>query len=424
MKESKKIKIWFVILMALIQFPLKLAGNLRYGAYVFVYLIPFLYLIKNLNITFNLLTKRNNKRIAIFKFLLLYLILISLIWPILLGTYDFTYVTVYWRGYFLWILKYLFLVVVFLKHIDKEGSFDLFAKHFIVAVSLYVSFSIITLIPAARNYAMKIIYISTDYLSLYNHPQSYTRFGWTGWSGFNETTVCSFAVLLGCILIIKETNKKKKFDMLLQLIIPVIGNALYGRIGLLASVLCIGLMCIYVILDGNGQFAFKTICICTLGLFIFIMLKDKITILGNMYKWIFSAFKNYLEYGKFYDSMGSIEHLLTDMYWVPDIKTLLIGDGRYTDGSSYYMHTDSGIMRPILYYGVINYFISIFGLVSLANRFTSRLLNAKKSKLIIQFIICIFVFVFEFKGESLWMTVGMLFPIALMLEYSNLKYDV
>ena len=49
----------------------------------------------------------------------------------------------------------------------------------------------------------------------------------------------------------------------------------------------------------------------------------------------------------------SLNQLLNDYYFKVDISTLLFGDGRYTglDGL-YYMHTDAGYMRNILYWGI------------------------------------------------------------------------
>ncbi|GKQ61897.1 hypothetical protein KAM338_20740 [Aeromonas caviae] len=46
------------------------------------------------------------------------------------------------------------------------------------------------------------------------------------------------------------------------------------------------------------------------------------------------------------------------MYFIPELKTIIFGDGAYTNADgSYYMKTDSGYMRQILLFG-------LFGLVS------------------------------------------------------------
>lgn len=58
--------------------------------------------------------------------------------------------------------------------------------------------------------------------------------------------------------------------------------------------------------------------------------------------------------------IGSVDHLLTDMYfWIPPL-TFMIGDGLYTgnDGRSY-MHTDSGYMRMILLMGIVGFLLML-----------------------------------------------------------------
>lgn len=58
--------------------------------------------------------------------------------------------------------------------------------------------------------------------------------------------------------------------------------------------------------------------------------------------------------------------LLNRMLFIPDFKTILIGDGRYTENELYYMETDAGIMRPLLFGGLIFAFlryISLYGIL-------------------------------------------------------------
>ena len=420
-KEKVKIKYWYVLLVALIQFPLKLTGNLFYLSYLFVYGVPFVYLLLNVRILFKIYKAASRiVDLQIFKLVYGYLLIFSVIWPIISGTFDFSYITLLWRSLFLWMLKYTFLLVVYKKNVNRNGDFEGFAVYFIKGVSLYTIVSLMALfILPIRNFMFRIIHLSENEITILQRGDSQTRFGWTGWSGFNETMVCTAAVVFVCILLIKNNCDRKKQIYLSRLMLfPLIGNALFGRIGLLASVACICLTYCFIFLKGNISYILRIFLFVVLAFVLFIILKEKIEILNNWYNWVFSAFENYLKKGKFYDSTGSIEHLTTDMYWMPEIGTFLFGDGYYTgmDGK-YYMHTDSGIMRPMLFYGIINYVFSVLAVILLAKRFSVTVLNKKhKDNKLIVIIIILYIAIFEFKGESLWMFIGIVLPIVLVLN--------
>lgn len=69
---------------------------------------------------------------------------------------------------------------------------------------------------------------------------------------------------------------------------------------------------------------------------------------------------NYQESGRF--STSSTTRLFDEMYFnIEEAKTFLIGDAIYTnEDGSYYMHTDAGYMRNILYFGLIGIIILFF----------------------------------------------------------------
>lgn len=419
-----------MLLVAFIQFPLKLAGNLRYLSYLYVYGFPFIYLIFNTNWTFGLYKSNKRTKFQFFKLIYLYLFFIAVFWPLILGTFDFSYVFSYWKGMILWGIKYTFLIVVYKKHVNQKGGFEEFSGYFIRGVSLYVMVSLAFLILSPiRKLMLKIIYLSNADIINMRRLEYQTRFGWTGWSGFNETFMCTIAIILACILILNNNDnigKQKKY--LALMIFPLVGNALYGRIGLLCSVICILMTCFFVFMKGNMKYVLEIAAVFLMGFAMFIILKERVEIFKGWYRWIFSAFENYCKTGKFYDNMGSIEHLTTDMYWLPKWDTFLFGDGRYLNADgSYYMHTDSGIMRPMLYYGIGNYIMSALAMILLAKEFAFSVIkhgNRRNVKLIIVILI-LSVAIFEFKGESLWMFTGILLPITLMprLKARKIKND-
>lgn len=424
MTREKKIRWWYLLLVALIQFPLKLAGNLRYLTYIYIYVIPIIYLILNINWLFSFFNRIKTIRLQLFKIIYIYLFTISILWPLIFRTFDFSFVTLYWRGFFLWILKYVFLIAVFEKHISSENDIEYFVEYLGRSIMLYTLFSLIcVLIPSFRKIAMQKIYLSTTDIINYQRAEYGTRFGWSGWSSFNETAICTITVVILCILILKNNNNiKKQTHFLILSIFPLLGNALYGRIGLLTSLVSIGFTCCFVFFKGNMKYIF-IILVVAIGLyFIFVLLKDKVAMFKDWYQWVFSAFANYRKTGKFYDNMGSVQHLTSDMYWLPKMDTFLFGDGRYTNtDGTYYMYTDSGVMRPMLFYGIINYFISVMATFFVIIEFSINTVghsNKKNIKLAI-FLLLMSISIFEFKGESIWMFLAMIIPLTYLTRRKN-----
>ncbi len=110
---------------------------------------------------------------------------------------------------------------------------------------------------------------------------------------------------------------------------------------------------------------------------VLLLMRKYVSAIEAWFHWVFSILSNYKKLGHFYDSDGSVETILTRMYWMPDLETLLVGDGFYTDGIYYYMHTDSGIMRPILYYGAIHYIASLIAYFIIAYQLCKRLASER-----------------------------------------------
>lgn len=417
MYRVNQIKIRYLLLFAFIQFPLRLTGRLHYLSYVYVYAWPLAYLIINNDWVLKFLHHAKGLKLQTFKRIFIYLFAVSVITPLLHGTFDFSYIGIYWTDLFLWLIKYLFLICVFEKHIDNTGNIELFVDYFTKSVSLYVLFSLLSTITPIRSILMNILYFSDSDIINLQRGEYWTRYGWSGWSGFNETAICTIAVILNGLLMLTTKYIKLQRKHLVAIILPIIGNALYGRIGLFASVVFMAFLTIYIITIGDIRRMFRIISIILIGLIGVIIFKDKISFLDNWMEWVFSAFENYRTYGKFYDNMGTLEHLLKDMYWMPELSTFLFGDGFYigNDGA-YYMHTDSGIMRPILYYGALNYALSLIATFTLIQELvikTCKINNKRKNRIFVLSIIVILL-IFEYKGESLWMFIPILFPLALM----------
>lgn len=82
----------------------------------------------------------------------------------------------------------------------------------------------------------------------------------------------------------------------------------------------------------------------------------KFTVMNNF---VFQAFHNKRDQGKFITS--STDALFNRMYFPLEEKTILFGDGYYTNtDGSYYMRTDAGYMRNLLYFGIPGFVLLLF----------------------------------------------------------------
>lgn len=92
---------------------------------------------------------------------------------------------------------------------------------------------------------------------------------------------------------------------------------------------------------------------------------------------------------------SSTDVLFSNMYFGVSTKTFLLGDGMYTDtNGSYYMNTDAGYMRNILFFG-------FFGVILLLI-FQLLLFNWKStSKVIENILIVLFILILHIKGDVL-----------------------
>lgn len=228
------------------------------------------------------------------------------------------------------------------------------------------------------------------------------------------------------ILIVKKWEYSPKLsikDLIIYLLI-FIGGFFTGRtffIGFALSWLYF--------LCANIKFCEKFNIITKFGiLFLFIFLviltiipllpEDLYKQLYNLIWYVFEAAFNYVEYGEI--STTSSDHLMTKMYFPIPLSTFIFGDGLYTgyDGA-YYMHTDAGYMRNILFFGIGGLFLLILSDIKLL--WGARILRSKNMKIFNLFVF-IYISIIHIKGEAFGYFISLhniLFLIYLLSVFSN-----
>lgn len=412
---DRRNKWWFCVLMAFVYFPIRIKG-FTFLTYIVVYVIPIMYLVFNIRWLRSILNRIRYSRIGYTVIILCVLLLVSVIYPVVHGTFDFSYIFLYWRYFFLILLKSVFLAAVYEKNISKTDTVG-YVECFLYALCLYVVFTAITLlVPPLRNWLVSHLYMTPKEYTDSLDPVYVTRFGWSGFAGFGMTIYCSIGVILACGMVLRSLGINKQIKYLCLMGVLLIGNMFYGRSGMLVSLFCI----FFTFLKLYIKKAKKAILIiiasaCTIVGMI-VVLKDHNPQIQTWYRWCFSLMVSFLETGKATD--GSLRTLTSQMYWLPSIKTILFGDGYYTMNGRYYMHTDSGIMRPILYYGLPFYLLGICGVLNcyscLKHEFVKRHFLSSKDAAFFVMLLFFSTCLFEFKGEAYYLFICVLLPIILI----------
>ena len=352
-------------------------------------------------------------------FISLFVALITIV-PIISGTADFSFARTMLTMYLNLLCWTAF--VVHIKKVSKNSNdgdavYTLTDEYGMV-ISLYVAFSVCCiLLPRLKVLWMSLVDFSEYEQNLLGNISAYAgRIGWDGFAGYTATFMCSLSVLLCCVCLFTDRSQKvvqnrKDYPIYIYLIISFVGNFLYGRVGTIVSLIVLGLFIVMNMLKANRWKKLLVILSIGCGLILLVnILKDRVEVFSNIYSWAFEPFLNYLS-GRGFSSTSS-DHLYT-MYFMPSFKTLLLGDGYYTapGGSGYYMATDVGILRLILYWGIVPtlmLYLCLFGL------FRRSLLGNKLMCILLVFAL------FEFKGEICWYMIPIFLAIGLLGE--NQKY--
>lgn len=207
------------------------------------------------------------------------------------------------------------------------------------------------------------------------------------------------------LFFINYLKKGKKIDLvgLIQLAILLFGGLSAGRTSLTG--LFIGVF-LYILFYNFQQkkkiiFTFKKILLgfvsflITTLLIIYFVFNE--TLKNQFYlfsRFAFEMFYTYQRTGSF--TTTSSNKLINEMYFRISNKTLFLGDGRYTNlDGSYYMFTDAGFMRNILFFGVIGTML----LIIYQLQFFAW--NKDKRDILINLSIFTYILILNIKGDAL-----------------------
>lgn len=357
------------------------------------YGIAFIYVIFN----FPLLLKKINSKFILNSVWLNLLIFASLLLipSIITFTNDFGFLAQYIASYRS-ILLILCINVILIKYgIDDWKEISVI---YIRTLSLYVLFSLILLIPNIHKVWRNIIFLTETNQEAVSGIAYYTRFGLQGFSGWGHTILCSIAVSLFWLLKIK--GEKLSY---LYYFLCLIGCAMYGRSGLLVSMMISFVSSVIAFKYRRIKyFMFFLIVGTVLYVLLLIYMNSSLSTQYNAFSWMLEPFVNMLKGNKSASSSSDVLKSMYANFHIENVKSLLIGEGRYTgEHGHYYKNTDVGFMRP-LYFGGL-FFESLYYIGMLLLFFSASHGIEKKYRKVFFILLGISFLVFELKGESYFM---------------------
>ena len=412
MKELKKINLGYLLLSTLFYYS-TVWEDIEWLCYLLYYGIPFLYLCYHYEWVIDCIRICMRSCLKYYLGAILFMALLSLVLPCLYQTYDFSYFLIRILQIGKEGLKILFLFLIFIRYISPEGDYLLFMKYFVLATCMYIlGTCVIIAIPGLRDLLLQLNKADENTIRLAYLPSYITRFGWCGFSGFTYTLRCSLAAMFLCYIIYLQQEQSFTFHTILLMIV-ILGNFFYGRIGIAVTAIYVFLL--FVVLWMKKRMLWKRLLlmmVITCGMLsIAFLLSEQVRI---WLRWVFQSFINYSEQGSF--STTSTQSL-KEMYFTPNGKTLLLGDGYYTDADGlYYMGTDVGLFRAVLFGGIGFQMLRYTLLGSLLFEY-KRCLPVHLHRLLL--LLPILFIIYEMKGESICPIISILFGVALLITYQK-----
>lgn len=351
-KRHKVVELMLIVLYCYLLQPyyMKNVEHIQRVFYYSVILFPFIFFsikhIKRAFVDFN----ESLLYLAIFAFLVIYLVaivfhntwdfglLIEEILPLLLKTFS--------KCSFFAIWYYLFK-----RNKIKMNAIEIMLN----AVVLYIIGTIFFIVFPGIKMIWQESLVQSDINVRFSMRKEYlTRFGFAGFSGFETSfyvAACFPLVFWG-----EEKGIFSKKKAAVYKLFFILGAVFYGRIAIVASAAMILMWAIYYFLNNKPNKLLKVISIIFVGVLglAFVYIFD--VGLKSSLSWVLEPIDNYMKYGKFSSlSTDSLKSMYK--FFNPDLKTLIIGVGKWRENGTFYGNTDVWFMRTIYMGGMLFCFL-------------------------------------------------------------------
>jgi hypothetical protein len=351
--------------------------------------------------------------------------------PVVKGTYDFTLSYNYAIFIVERVVGSIFIVsYLFGLGYRLNGVIDVFIKVIVAQAVLIVSMFIS---PEVREVLWSIN--EKSYLSSLNE-----RYGGIRGLGLSGELAYTLSVLLsiGCIMIVyRSIENVNKYKSSLYFLLLVVGVMFSGRTGWagvgLSLLFLLYTRTKYKMLTLSVQNFFKSSALIVFVAFlVYLSLGPSITrtVEDTLIPFAFEVFINLFQEGEL--TATSLQATEDMYFWVPEMS-FWFGDGRFVslpgEDHSYYMRTDPGYMRHILFYGFFGSSLLYLTYASIPFYLYSNNLSIRNGdyKTAI-FMVILYLFIVHWKGDVLVgsnsnVKILFLLFIPFLLQKSKLKLD-
>jgi hypothetical protein len=308
-------------------------------------------------------------RIATHPFLIFHLVFLSYsVLASLLVTGDLSFSRRYLYLLFSWVSSGAIVVASSLLF---RQSFRELRELILDGVAICSTFFLLSLIfSSVREFFLSFLHLSDYELKLLS-LQPYRFGGLTGFTGFGVSVTFALAFIFSIAKRDSGATQVFKLKLHLSRVVLAVGSFAAGRIG---GTIVIGAL-LFLFLNNISWprriariavifgATISILSLFYLGISLGII---QVAVLPKFLAWQLEPYLNLLLLGSF-ESASSDE--LLRMHFVPQFPTLLYGDFRYmsADGWLYYMNTDVGYLRLILFFGLpcsIGFYLSWLPIVS------------------------------------------------------------
>lgn len=350
-------------------------------------------------------------------FISILLLFTALIWGVTVITFsasdDFSYIYKIMYVYRYMSLFLLFYVVVL--EFSNGDSFENISKWYIGFIFILISSTLYFFVNYEDRFLWQSLFVADMAKERLVSIEKYImRFSIIGFTGFEDTLKCSLGMLFSWYLI----TRKKKIGYI-GMILSIIGNFFYGRIGVIISAIYI----VFLFLNRDTLKFVIVMLLFFIGCYFSLLMVDDPSI--NLWLWWIcdpvESFFSGLSVGQLTFG-GSADTLIERMYFPIDDETLMHGDGKYTTTEGYYMHTDAGFMR-ILLFGGIPMMVLVYGAflcLSYSAYIRLKKMQNVLKKTVLPLVIAFFIS--EYKGDPYPFYFGIMFLYNIVGNRSS-SYD-
>jgi len=389
-KNNEKKGLLKIVLFMYVLFPFRINFMASIQAYSLYALETVLLCLFLSELYYNNLQKKVIYPLLCFLLLFLLLSFMAFFLPIIMNTGDMTYFV----RYFTFFKK--MIAILGIAHLCEDlGDF---VKLFLITTTIYVICTVILLIPSFHSAYSNIVMIQEDSQSSV-HMQSaryYTRFGLQGLSGLGWSFRCAFSVGLCCCDYILKKFKLSNHEIIVYGAMNLLGTIFYARTGTIVAFACIIFTACYQLVIHRRTYLFISLSLIALVCLVIFLCNIEYIQENPSLSWIFEGVISLVQTGKF--ETASSTYIIDKMFVKIPMDTFFFGDARYSTSSGlYYMGTDLGIIRPLLFWGIggqIIYYVMPLTLLFPIK----KCLNSKDSNFFFG-IMALILIGFELKGE-------------------------